>query len=111
MNDSYEKRMEEKYGFSSSNVENLETETSDTNSTDEEAVSSNENMIIPISAWEAVVNQLGNIHEASQNMAEARERAAKAEAENNFLREKIINLKEDIEIISKKKRKFAKARS
>ena len=98
--------MEEKYGFSSSNVENLETETSDTNSTDEEAVSSNENMIIPISAWEAVVNQLGNIHEASQNMAEARERAAKAEAENNFLREKIINLKEDIEIISKKKRKF-----
>jgi hypothetical protein len=98
--------MEEKYGFSSSNVENLETDTSDTNSTDEEVLSSNENMIIPISAWEAVVNQLGNIHEASQNMAEARERAAKAEAENNFLREKIINLKEDIEIISKKKRKF-----
>ena len=63
-------------------------------------------MIIPISAWEAVVNQLGNIHEASQNMAEARERAAKAEAENNFLREKIVNLKEDIEILSKKKRKF-----
>ena len=39
-------------------------------------------------------------------MAEARERAAKAEAENDFLRERIINLKEDIEILSKKKRKF-----
>ena len=40
-------------------------------------------------------------------MAEARERAAKAEAENEFLREKILNLKEDIEILGKKKkRKF-----
>ena len=69
-------------------------------------LSSSENMMIPLTAWEAIVNQLGNIHEASQNMAEARERAAKAEAENNFLREKIVNLKEDIEILSKKKRKF-----
>ena len=106
MNDSYEKRMEKKYGFSSANDEKLETDRSDIDSTDEEVHSSSENMIIPISAWEAVVNQLGNIHEASQHMAEARERAAKAEAENNFLREKIVNLKEDIEILSKKKRKF-----
>ena len=105
MNDSYEKRMEEKYGFSSPNEEKLETDNSDIDS-DEEVLSSSDNMIIPITAWEAVVNQLGNIHEASQHMAEARERAAKAEAENNFLREKIVNLKEDIEILSKKKRKF-----
>ncbi len=106
MNDSYEKRMEERYGFSSSNEEKLETDKSDIESTDEEVLSSSDNMIIPITAWEAIVNQLGNIHEASQHMAEARERAAKAEAENNFLREKIVNLKEDIEILSKKKRKF-----
>ena len=106
MNDSYEKRMEERYGFSSSNEEKLEKETPITNPVDEEVLSSSENMIIPLTAWEAIVNQLGNIHEASQNMAEARERAAKAEAENNFLREKIVNLKEDIEILSKKKRKF-----
>lgn len=106
MNDSYEKRMEERYGFSSSNKEKLEKETPNTDPVDEEVVSSSENMIIPLTAWEAIVNQLGNIHEASQNMAEARERAAKAEAENNFLREKIVNLKEDIEILSKKKRKF-----
>ena len=106
MNDSYEKRMEERYGFSSSNKEKLEKETPSSDPVDEEALSSSENMIIPLTAWEAIVNQLGNIHEASQNMAEARERAAKAEAENNFLREKILNLKEDIEILSKKKRKF-----
>jgi len=106
MNDSYEKRMEERYGFSSSNKEKLEKETPITNPVDEEVLSSSENMIIPLTAWEEIVNQLGNIHEASQNMAEARERAAKAEAENNFLREKIVNLKEDIEILSKKKRKF-----
>ena len=106
MNDSYEKRMEERYGFSSSNKEKLEKETPSTDPVDEEVLSSSENMIIPLTAWEAIVNQLGNIHEASQNMAEARERAAKAEAENNFLREKIVNLKEDIEILSKKKRKF-----
>ncbi len=106
MNDSYEKRMEERYGFSSSNKEKLEKETPNTDPVDEEVLSSSENMIIPLTAWEAIVNQLGNIHEASQNMAEARERAAKAEAENNFLREKIVNLKEDIEILSKKKRKF-----
>jgi len=98
--------MEERYGFSSSNKEKLEKETPNTDPVDEEVVSSSENMIIPLTAWEAIVNQLGNIHEASQNMAEARERAAKAEAENNFLREKIVNLKEDIEILSKKKRKF-----
>ena len=98
--------MEERYGFSSSNKEKLEKEKHNTDPVDEEVLSSSENMIIPITAWEAIVNQLGNIHEASQNMAEARERAAKAEAENNFLREKIVNLKEDIEILSKKKRKF-----
>ena len=106
MNDSYENRMKKKYGFSSTREEVHSSENTEVDTNNEEVVKGSENFIIPISAWEAVVKQLGNIHEASQNMAEARERAAKAEAENNFLREKIINLKEDIEIISKKKRKF-----
>jgi len=106
MNDSYENRMNKKYGFTSSSEELSTSENLELDSDNEEVVESGKDLIIPISAWEAILNQLGNIHEASQSMAEARERAAKAEAENEFLREKIINLKEDIEIISKKKRKF-----
>ena len=106
MNDSYENRMNKKYGFTSSSEELSTSENLELDSDNEEVVESGKDLIIAISAWESILNQLGNIHEASQNMAEARERAAKAEAENEFLREKIINLKEDIEIISKKKRKF-----
>ena len=99
---SYEERMAEKYGFVKGEKE---VPTSNDKYTTEEQ--EGESLMIPISAWEAVVSQLGNIHEASQDMAEARERAAKAEAENEFLREKILNLKEDIEILGKKKkRKF-----
>jgi hypothetical protein len=107
MNDSYENRMKKKYGFPSKQEEVLSSGDMEIGSNDEEILKGSDNFIIPISAWEAVVKQLGNIHEASQNMAEARERAAKSEAENNFLREKISNLKEDIEILrKKKKRKF-----
>ena len=107
MNDSYENRMKKKYGFPSTQEGVDSSGNVETDANNEEVVEDSGDFIIPISAWEAVVKQLGNIHEASQDMAEARERAAKAEAENNFLREKITNLKEDIEILSKKKkRKF-----
>lgn len=105
MNDSYENRMNKKYGFTSSRDE-LSTEGNQELDTNSEVVVEGENLMIPISAWEAVVNQLGNIHEASQDMAEARERAAKAEVENEFLREKILNLKENLEILSKRKKGF-----
>ena len=40
-------------------------------------------MLVPISAWKKVLDQLGNLHEADKLMAEAR-RAAKAEAESEF---------------------------
>jgi hypothetical protein len=43
-------------------------------------------MIVPIDAWNKMLNQLGNLHEAGQQLAEARERAAKAETEAKFLR-------------------------
>jgi len=43
-------------------------------------------MIVPIDAWNKMLNQLGNLHEAGQQLAEARERAAKAETESKFLR-------------------------
>ena len=46
-------------------------------------------MIVPIDAWEKMLLQLGNLHEAGQQLAEARERAAKAETEAHFLRERL----------------------
>jgi hypothetical protein len=46
-------------------------------------------MIVPIDAWNKMLNQLGNLHEAGQQLAEARERAAKAETESKFLREQL----------------------
>jgi hypothetical protein len=46
-------------------------------------------MIVPIDAWNKMLLQLGNLHEAGQQLAEARERAAKAETEAEFLRERL----------------------
>ena len=106
MNDSYEARMSKKYGFSSTDKGLEEPQQENVEAKEDLLDKDEDRLMMPISAWEAVLGQLGNIHEASQEMAEARERAAKAEAENDFLRERIINLKEDIEILSKKKRKF-----
>jgi hypothetical protein len=50
-------------------------------------------MIVPIDAWNKMLNQLGNLHEAGQQLAEARERAAKAETEALFLRERLSELR------------------
>ena len=113
---SYEERMSQKYNFFSSDDQNqvsdsdVEKETKneeiienvdDVNQTQEE-----ENMLVPISAWKKVLDQLGNLHEADKLMAEARERAAKAEAESEFLREKLKNTREELNIFKKKKRFF-----
>jgi len=46
-------------------------------------------MLVPLDAWDKMVAQLGNLHEAGQQLAEARERAAKAETEVVFLRERL----------------------
>ena len=51
-------------------------------------------MLVPIDAWTRIMEQLGNLHEAGQQLADARERAAKAEAENEFLRAQVRDLKE-----------------
>jgi len=50
-------------------------------------------MIVPIDAWNKMLNQLGNLHEAGQQLAEARERAAKAETEATFLRERLAEIR------------------
>jgi hypothetical protein len=51
-------------------------------------------MLVPLDAWNRMLNQLGNLHEAGQQLAEARERAAKAETEAVFLRERLRELRE-----------------
>ncbi len=56
---------------------------------DLESASESATMIVPIDAWNKMLNQLGNLHEAGQQLAEARERAAKAETEAKFLREQL----------------------
>ena len=53
-------------------------------------------MLVPIDAWDKMLMQLGNLHEAGQQLAEARERAAKAETEAKFLRERLSELRSDL---------------
>jgi hypothetical protein len=110
----YEERMAEKYGFFSKNdvPENKKINEDVSNevelNTEKEVVVENissDNLLVPIEAWENVLKQLGNLHEANQLMAESRERAAKAEAEAEFLREKLKNTREELET-SKQKRRF-----
>ena len=108
---SYEDRMSEKYGFFSDKKKNTETASeknteSPVESTDELQATEGDNLIVPLEAWQTVLNQLGNLHEANQLMADARERAAKAEAEAEFLREKLKNTREQLDTASKKKRFF-----
>lgn len=121
----YEERMAEKYGFFSKDDVPLnkkinqdstdiqeetptEEETPIEDETPTEEIVENtggENLLVPIQAWENVLKQLGNLHEANQLMAESRERAAKAEAEAEFLREKLKNTRDELET-TKKKRRF-----
>ena len=109
---SYEDRMSEKYGFFSDNKktveeqQNLEENKSPENFEQDKSENNENNLIVPLEAWQTVLNQLGNLHEANQLMAEARERAAKSEAEAEFLREKLKNTREQLEESQKKKRFF-----
>jgi hypothetical protein len=52
-----------------------------------------ETMIVPIDAWNKMLTQLGNLHEAGQQLADARERAAKAETEATFLRQRLAEMR------------------
>ena len=109
----YEERMAEKYGFFSKDdvplnkkINQDSTDIQEETPTEEVVENTGEgNLLVPIQAWENVLKQLGNLHEANQLMAESRERAAKAEAEAEFLREKLKNTRDELET-SKKKRRF-----
>ena len=50
-------------------------------------------MLVPIDAWTRILEQVGNLHEAGQELADAKERAAKAETENLFLRDQLRELR------------------
>ncbi len=54
-------------------------------------------VLVPLDAWNKMINQLGNLHEAGQQLAEARERAARAETEAAFLRERLSELRRQVE--------------
>ena len=115
----YEERMAQKYGFFSKDdaplnkeIDQDSTDTQEEKFTEEDTTieevvenTGGDNLLVPIQAWENVLKQLGNLHEANQLMAESRERAAKAEAEAEFLREKLKNTRDELEN-TKKKRRF-----
>ncbi len=48
-----------------------------------------EGVLVPVDTWTRVMDQLGNLHEAGQQLAEAKERAARAETQVEFLREQL----------------------
>ena len=109
----YEARMAEKYNFlkkdeSENNVQKEEVSSEDkiTNDVVPDENQEKDSLLVPLDAWNTVLNQLGNLHESSQLMAEARERAAKAEAEADFLREKLKNTRQQLDDAQKKKRFF-----
>ena len=53
-------------------------------------------MLVPIDAWDKMLLQLGNLHEAGQQLADARERAAKAETEAKFLKERLAEMRSQL---------------
>jgi hypothetical protein len=64
-----------------------------TSHVDEAATPPPGTMLVPIDAWDKMLLQLGNLHQAGQQLAEARERAARAETEATFLRERLAELR------------------
>lgn len=57
-------------------------------------------VLVPLDQWDRLLGQLGNLHEAGQQLAEARERMARAETENAFLKERVRELRQEMEQLS-----------
>jgi DNA-binding transcriptional MerR regulator len=53
-------------------------------------------VLVPREAWQQTLEQLGHLHEAGQQLAEARERAGKAETTSEFLRERVGQLQDEV---------------
>ncbi len=54
-------------------------------------------ILVPIDAWDRLLGQLGNLHDAGQQLGDARERAAKAETEAEFLKERVREMRKRVE--------------
>lgn len=54
-------------------------------------------MLVPREAWQQVMDQLGHIHQAGRELAEAREEKAKAEVTVDFLRPQLEDLRSALE--------------
>lgn len=59
-------------------------------------------MLVPRDAWDRLMDQLGNLHDAGIQLAEARERAARYETEATFLRERLAELRGEREELKQK---------
>ncbi len=59
-------------------------------------------VLVPLDQWSRILNQLGNLHEAGQQLADARERAAKAETESEFLRERLKEMRSKVELMEER---------
>ena len=109
---SYEDRLAEKHNFlkkqntDQKSEESISSENAPENPQKNVETPEEGSLLVPLDAWNTVLNQLGNLHEASQQMAEARERAAKAELEAEFLREKLKNTRQQLDEVKKKKKFF-----
>lgn len=57
-------------------------------------------LLVPLDAWQRMLDQLGNLHEAGQQLAEASARAAKAETEAEFLRERVADLSRQLTAVT-----------
>jgi len=62
-----------------------------------EEAPTDESVLVPRHAWDRMLDQLGNLHEAGQQLADARERAAKAETESEFLKERVREMRKRME--------------
>ena len=51
-------------------------------------------VLVPVDEWSRILRQLGNLHDAGQQLADARERAAKAETESTFLKERLRDVRD-----------------
>ena len=69
----------------------------DTSTTSHPVEAPEGSILVPIDAWDRLLGQLGNLHEAGQQLADARERAAKAETEAQFLKERLRDMRKRAE--------------
>ena len=60
---------------------------------DAEPISAPDGVLVPLDTWTLMLDQLGHLHESGQELAEARERAARAETQVEFLREQLAEAK------------------